>query len=287
MPQDPAKKGARLSNEEVLGHLAQRVSDIHTKIEELTNQRADIDRKLRIYEELAVYYNSVHKAEHGMLSLSEGHDISDALATARTAVDKLGETPLVENVNQAVAEILKNGETMSAGQIAEAIRREFPAVAANVRALETVVAVTLHRRCRRGVTERVGRNAYHQKPDPDWQTVLQGLSHRDKLVTIAKHYGGKLVLSKASELLFALGFTRATKREKADITFRVLMRELVVDGVFKKLTEDEFRLVEPIAPSSKGSRQLGGNKRRKTRFDTFPAIDSRARGTEESVTLSR
>lgn len=244
-PSDLNETGTRLSIEDVLSHLAQRISDIQAKIEDLTRQRDTIDRQLRIYQDLATYYNSVHRAEHGMLGHPDGErKIPELMDLSLSTEDKLKQAPVVENVNKAVAEILKSGETMSKAQIAEAIRHEFPAVAANVRSLEAVLAVTLHRRCRRGVTKRGGRNAYYQKPEPDWQVVLQGLSHRDRLIAIAKHYGGTLTLSKATDLLFSLGFTRATKLERAVAIFRVLMKELVVDGVFKKTTEDEFKLVE-------------------------------------------
>jgi hypothetical protein len=67
--------------------------------------------------------------------------------------------------------------------------------------------------------------------------------HKDRLITIAKHYGGKIGQSRATDILFGNKLIRARKRSTAYAMVQTYLVDMVEQGIFQKLGLGEYELI--------------------------------------------
>ena len=84
-----------------------------------------------------------------------------------------------------------------------------------------------------------------ESPEIDWKKLLYNdIIHKDRLVTIAKNSGGKIKVSKATDILYINGFIKAKKRATAYTMMQGYLAEMAEDGIFKKIAPGEYMLVD-------------------------------------------
>jgi len=242
-----------LSEEPITDYLHQRMDLLRRKLEELKGLRTQIDAQIRQLSQLFKYYQTVHGVEHRLVDngdfLSESIDLR--VLDVQTPPFPSEMRPAKDSVSKAVRRLLSKGDRMTGGEIVGAIRDQYPDLAARVRDLPMAVAVTLSRGCRRQIFVRVDRNIYRasaagtteQRSEPNWQEMLRGLGHRERLIRMAKHNGGTITLARATDLLMQHDLTRSAKRGNVYENLKSLMRELVAQGAFQKGGRGDFILV--------------------------------------------
>ncbi len=85
---------------------------------------------------------------------------------------------------------------------------------------------------------------YKDTTQIDWFDLLHLLTHKRKLVAIAKEYGGRAGLSPSTDILFNHKLSTAKKRETLYQMVRNNFDELVDDGIFKWVSSGEYELIE-------------------------------------------
>ena len=83
-----------------------------------------------------------------------------------------------------------------------------------------------------------------ESPDVDWRKLLaaDGI-HKERLKTIAKHGGGKIKVSKATDILYINGFIKSKKRSTAYAMVQSYLADMAEDGIFRKVVPGEYMLV--------------------------------------------
>lgn len=84
---------------------------------------------------------------------------------------------------------------------------------------------------------------YKDTSQIDWVNLLQPLTHKAKLITIAKERGNRVGLSQATDIIFSKQLTEAKKRETVYQMVSNSLDELVDKGVFKWVSSGEYELV--------------------------------------------
>jgi len=89
------------------------------------------------------------------------------------------------------------------------------------------------------------RTGQKEVAEYDWKRILAGDKyHKDRLVTIAKHSGGKLIQRKATDILFGNKLIKAKKRATAYVMVQGYLTDMVEEGTFKKLNPGEYQLLD-------------------------------------------
>lgn len=79
----------------------------------------------------------------------------------------------------------------------------------------------------------------------DWKRILaDDKYHKDRLVTIAKHSGGKIIQSKATDILFGNKLMKTKKRATAYAMVQGYLTDMAEQGIFKKLNPGEYQLLD-------------------------------------------
>jgi Tfp pilus assembly protein PilN len=81
------------------------------------------------------------------------------------------------------------------------------------------------------------------KIEPDWLKLLENQTHKQQLLTIAEHSGGRIRVSEATDLLYTKHFIKAAKRATAYIMVQRFLKELREEGRFEKIAPGEYRLI--------------------------------------------
>jgi hypothetical protein len=116
-------------------------------------------------------------------------------------------------------------------QIAE-LHEKREAVAGEVNAYETA----LH-----GYLKRTGRQI---GVGVDWKKLLSPVeTHKDRIKLIAAHYGGKVKVTQATDILFGNGFINTKKRANAYVIVQSTLADLTKKGIFKKFGPGEYGLI--------------------------------------------
>jgi len=99
----------------------------------------------------------------------------------------------------------------------------------------------------RGYLSRTGRQ---EVAKIEWNKLLSGQTHKEKLKTIAKQNAGRIRVSQATDILYTGRFTEAKKRATAYSMVQVYLADMTEDGIFEKVGAGEFRLIasQPSLP---------------------------------------
>ena len=81
------------------------------------------------------------------------------------------------------------------------------------------------------------------KIEPDWLKLLENQTHKQQLLTIAEHSGGRIRVSEATDLLYTKHFIKAAKRATAYIMIQRFLKEMREEGKFEKIAPGEYRLI--------------------------------------------
>ena len=82
------------------------------------------------------------------------------------------------------------------------------------------------------------------KTEPDWLKLLENQTHRQRLLIIAEHSGGRIRVSEATDLLYTKHFIKAAKRATAYIMIQRFLKEMREEGKFEKIAPGEYRLID-------------------------------------------
>ena len=67
--------------------------------------------------------------------------------------------------------------------------------------------------------------------------------HKERLITIAKHSGGKIRVSQATDILCSNGFIKSRKRATAYAMVQGYLADMEYGGEFRKIGPGEYRLM--------------------------------------------
>ena len=87
------------------------------------------------------------------------------------------------------------------------------------------------------------RTKRRENHEPNWVELLHRQKHKDRLITIAKHSDGKIMVSQATDLLYGKGFIRSKKYSNAYHITQILLSRMTQKGVFDRVTRGQYRLV--------------------------------------------
>ena len=88
------------------------------------------------------------------------------------------------------------------------------------------------------------RTGQQEVAEYDWKKILaHDKYHKDRLVTIAKHNGGKIGQSKATDILFGNKLIGAKKRATAYAMVQGYLTDMTEQGIFEKLGPGEYELI--------------------------------------------
>lgn len=125
-------------------------------------------------------------------------------------------------------------------------KSELNAVEVEITELRTK-AVTLTREvdayetALQGYLRRIGKGI---TTEPDWVKLLEGLkSHKERLKAIAKHRGGRIRVSEATDILYTQGFIHAKKRFTAYSMVQSYLADMAEDGDFEKVAPGQYELI--------------------------------------------
>jgi len=68
-------------------------------------------------------------------------------------------------------------------------------------------------------------------------------THKQRLIAIAKHNGGRVRISQATDILYSKGFIKSKKRANAYIIIQSLLADMTEEGQFEKTNPGQYRLV--------------------------------------------
>jgi hypothetical protein len=81
------------------------------------------------------------------------------------------------------------------------------------------------------------------KIEPDWLKLLENQTHRQRLLIIAEHSGGRIRVSEATDLLYTKHFIKAAKRATAYTMVQRFLKEMAEEGRLEKIAPGEYRLI--------------------------------------------
>ncbi|MBN1690668.1 MAG: hypothetical protein JW901_06575 [Dehalococcoidia bacterium] len=88
-----------------------------------------------------------------------------------------------------------------------------------------------------GYLRRTGKES---KIDDDLVKAFKGMTHKEKLLELAKHWGGKITVTGATDFLYPHGLIQSKNRGNAYI---------VVGNVLAEMAEGEKKTLEKVAPA--------------------------------------
>jgi hypothetical protein len=100
---------------------------------------------------------------------------------------------------------------------------------------------------------------YGDNREEDWATLLKELSHKDKLISIAKHNGGQLGHAEATDIIFSNNLTSAKTRAIVYQMVKNTLDSLIKDGIFVKSEPGKYQLVESQTKLQKEEDSKSGN----------------------------
>ena len=78
----------------------------------------------------------------------------------------------------------------------------------------------------------------------NWAELLKNQTHRDRLITIAKHNNGKIKITQAVNILCSEGFiARQSKRITVYGMVQGILTTMTEEGVFEKVARGEYKYV--------------------------------------------
>lgn len=78
----------------------------------------------------------------------------------------------------------------------------------------------------------------------NWNELLRGdKTHKLRLITIAKHNGGKIRVNQATDILYSNGFIKSKKRATAYVMIQGYLASMMEEGTFEKIAPGEYRLL--------------------------------------------
>jgi hypothetical protein len=90
---------------------------------------------------------------------------------------------------------------------------------------------------------RIGlRHAGKEEAILDWDKLLAGKTHREKLIIIAQHSKDTIRITSATDLLYTKGFIKSKSRANAYSMVQHELAEMAAKGVFEKVAAGEYRL---------------------------------------------
>jgi hypothetical protein len=135
-----------------------------------------------------------------------------------------------EQTRRLLAET-KSELTAIGNQMAE-LKQKWEALKKEAEAYEMVL---------QGYLRRTGREV---DTATDWVQSLGGLSsHKERLIAIAKHEGGRVRVSHASDLLYTNGFIKSKKRANAYRIVQNILSSMADEGIFEKVNPGEYKLI--------------------------------------------
>jgi hypothetical protein len=78
----------------------------------------------------------------------------------------------------------------------------------------------------------------------DWRQLLRDKTHREQLIIIAEHKGGKVQVSEATDILIHNGLIDTKRRANGYVIVQSTLADLVKRGIFRKLEAGEYGLVD-------------------------------------------
>jgi len=88
------------------------------------------------------------------------------------------------------------------------------------------------------------RSGRQEVTEFNWKKILaHDNSHKARLITIAKHNGGRVNQSTATDILYGNKLIRARKRSTAYAMVQTYLADMVKQGIFQKLGPGEYELV--------------------------------------------
>jgi hypothetical protein len=93
-----------------------------------------------------------------------------------------------------------------------------------------------------GYLRRIGKQDFSTE---NWRKLLSGrkMTHPKRLIAIAKHKGGLLKVSEATDILYGNRFIKSKRRSNAYRIVYSLLANLVGEGIFQKTDSGEYKLV--------------------------------------------
>lgn len=77
---------------------------------------------------------------------------------------------------------------------------------------------------------------------PDWSKILEGKARKEQLMTIAKHKGGKIRVSEATDILYTMGFIKSKRRGNAYTIVYDNISTMADEGLLEKVDPGEFKI---------------------------------------------
>lgn len=90
--------------------------------------------------------------------------------------------------------------------------------------------------------KRAGKQTEAAKPS-DWGEILQGLqTHKERLLAIARHNGGKLKLNLAVDILYNGNYIKSKTRHNAYVQLYQIVMGIIDKGELVKIEPGTFRI---------------------------------------------
>lgn len=122
-------------------------------------------------------------------------------------------------------------ELTNIGNQLAGLQRKWETLKKEAEAYETVL---------QGYLRRTGK---HEVAKPEWAKLLKGLTHKQKLTTIAKQSGGRIRVNQATDILYTSKLTEAKKRATAYSMVQLYLADMAEDGEFQKVAPGEYELL--------------------------------------------
>ena len=82
---------------------------------------------------------------------------------------------------------------------------------------------------------------------PDWARLLKKLTHKKRIIEIARHSEGQVRKADAADILYSTGFMKAKSRPNAYTAVQEIFADLVEEGVLERTDKPGiYRLIEEV-----------------------------------------
>lgn len=76
-----------------------------------------------------------------------------------------------------------------------------------------------------------------------WTKMRKDKNHKERLIRLARHNGGRIKVNEASSLLYTKGIVKSKRRSNVYQIVQSLLSDMKDDGIFEKIAPGEYRLV--------------------------------------------
>ena len=84
---------------------------------------------------------------------------------------------------------------------------------------------------------------YAHETQLNWGSLLQTMTHKEKLIAIAKEYGGRIGQSQATDIIYSNKLTGATKRTTVYQIVKNGLDALIDDGRLERVAPGKYQLI--------------------------------------------